>query len=89
MEKRWEKDLPAYKRLRKDGLQPKSTQHAHELEARATTQREIEMGRIISKKARKEVGSMIDDAQEVARKAAVTPNNEWAQSIGKAHRERG
>lgn len=44
MEKRWDRDLAAYKRLRQQGLQPKTTRHAAQLEAQASTQREIEMG---------------------------------------------
>lgn len=38
----WEKDMPAYKRLRKNGLQPKGIDGAAALEARATTAAEVE-----------------------------------------------
>jgi len=45
-EKQQEKDLPAYKRLREDGLQPKSTKGAAEIEAQATTRFEVTSGQI-------------------------------------------
>jgi hypothetical protein len=38
----WEKDMPAYKRLRQNGLQPKTIDGAAALEARATTAAQIE-----------------------------------------------
>lgn len=82
MEKQWSKDLPAYARLRSEGLQPKSVQNAYELETRATTQREIEIGRISSPTARKKVGTMIEDAVAVARKPEVTAGNNWAREVG-------
>ena len=40
------KDLPAYKRLRKQGFQPKSTFGAAKLEAGATTEFEIAYGQV-------------------------------------------
>lgn len=41
-EKRWDKDLPAYKRMRAAGLQPPSTQGAAALEERAGDQFDID-----------------------------------------------
>jgi hypothetical protein len=43
-EKRWEKDMPAYARLRKEGLQPKHVDGAHAMEQGATDKLEIEAG---------------------------------------------
>lgn len=40
--KNWDKDMPAYKRLRKNGVQPKSIDGAAALEARASTVAEVE-----------------------------------------------
>jgi hypothetical protein len=40
--KNWDKDMPAYKRLRRNGLQPKGIDGAAALEARATTAAEVE-----------------------------------------------
>lgn len=45
-EKRLETDVPAYKRLRANGYQPKGVNGSAELEARATTRFEIESGNI-------------------------------------------
>lgn len=42
MEARLEKDLPAYKQLRKEGLQPQTTKGAHDLMMRATSRHDIE-----------------------------------------------
>lgn len=43
--KNWDKDMPAYKRLRKNGLQPRSVDGAAEVERRATTEAQVE-GRV-------------------------------------------
>jgi hypothetical protein len=44
-EKRWARDMPAYKRLREEGYQPPGIDGAAYLEANATTKFEIESGR--------------------------------------------
>lgn len=41
-EKNWNKDLPAYKRLRDNGLQPKSVDGAADLERTARSAAEVE-----------------------------------------------
>lgn len=43
--KNWDKDMPAYKRLRQNGLQPKSIDGAAALEARSETAAQVE-GRV-------------------------------------------
>lgn len=43
--KNWDKDMPAYKRLRQNGLQPKSIDGAAAVESRATTAAQVE-GRV-------------------------------------------
>ena len=48
-EKQLERDLPAYKRLRAEGLQPKSTVGAATLEQGASTKYEVESGTIVDK----------------------------------------
>lgn len=48
-EREWDKDMPAYRRLRADGTQPKNIDGCAELEARASTRDEITMGHIFSK----------------------------------------
>ena len=42
LEKNWQKDIPAYKRLVADGLQPEQVDGCADLEAKATTKEEIE-----------------------------------------------
>lgn len=41
-ERQWHKDIGAYKRLRADGLQPRSIDGAHVKEALATTREQVE-----------------------------------------------
>lgn len=41
-EANWNKDMPAYKRLRKEGLQPKTIDGCHAVEQLATTREQIE-----------------------------------------------
>lgn len=53
LEKGWQKDLPAYKTLVKDGLQPDTVDGAHELMMRAETKTEIEEGTIHTPEERK------------------------------------
>ena len=46
----WKVDIPAYRRLRKQGLQPKSIDGSARIEARAETKAEVELGKIIEDK---------------------------------------
>jgi hypothetical protein len=41
-EKRWDKDHPAYKSLRKEGIQPRTSDGAHEMMMTAATREQIE-----------------------------------------------
>ena len=50
MEDRWQKDMPAYKRLREDGLQPPGIDGSAALEAHAVTSKQIEMGTLVDHK---------------------------------------
>lgn len=49
-ERQMEKDLPAYARLRSEGMQPKSTVGAAALEAKAMSKVEVETGVIMNKR---------------------------------------
>lgn len=49
MESRWERDMPAYRRLRDHGLQPPKIDGSAEIEARANSQLEVELGHMIPK----------------------------------------
>lgn len=46
VEAEWNADMPAYKRLRKQGLQPDKIDGCATLEKRATTQAEVERGHL-------------------------------------------
>lgn len=57
-ERMWELDMPAYKRLREDGLQPPKIDGSYVLERSAKNEREIAMGRPMPELAHK----VFDDA---------------------------
>lgn len=65
-EQRWDKDMPAYRDLRRQGTQPPRIDGCAELAARAETRTEIEDGRLMPlpiAKLREEVKTV---AQEIA-----------------------
>jgi hypothetical protein len=45
-EDRWQRDMPAYKALRAQGIQPRQIDGAHELAAKAHDRMEVEMGHV-------------------------------------------
>lgn len=49
-EKRWSKDREAYRRMRRDGVQPRSVNGAAHIERYAETRHEVEMGQIMPKR---------------------------------------
>lgn len=57
-ERKWDKDMRAYKNLRRDGLQPKQIDGSYVLERNATDTREVEMGRPLDS----ETKAVFDDA---------------------------
>jgi hypothetical protein len=61
MEARWQKDIPAYRRLRKSGLQPPMVDGSANLEARANSPYEVETGQIVSEADRVEVDAISRD----------------------------
>lgn len=64
-EARFDKDAPAYKRLRREGLQPKSIERCARIEQGAETRLEVEMGRRIPADRRSEA---LDVHQELNEK---------------------
>lgn len=58
-EKRWERDMPAYKALRADGLQPRRIDGCGDLQARADTRLEVEYGKPISRKHHSQVNDLL------------------------------
>ena len=53
-EDRWQKDMPAYKELRRQGLQPRQIDGSAELTAKATDRLEIELGHVLPTKEQRE-----------------------------------
>jgi hypothetical protein len=72
-EKQWDKDMPAYSRIRKNGIQPKRIDDCAELESRANDQFEIEMATIVpeNKKSLVKEGLAISKELQVARPKTV------------------
>jgi hypothetical protein len=64
MEKRWNRDMPAFKQLVDEGITPPSVEGAAELRDRAVSKREIESGTILSKSERKEYEAVTDTKLE-------------------------
>lgn len=60
-EKRWDVDGEAYKRLRANGVQPKSIDGAAEFEQRADSPLEFKLGRVIDNKELKEAATQYND----------------------------
>ena len=46
-DKRWDRDIPAYQRLRKNGMQPPAIDGSAALETKARTTTEITTGRVV------------------------------------------
>lgn len=49
------KDLPAYKRLRDDGLQPRNIDGSADLEGKVTSQFDIDLGHVVPRQQRERV----------------------------------
>lgn len=71
-EKRWNKDMPAYRRLRQQGLQPKSIDGAAELERDASTRFEIESGQAFRGKG-KQVEEAVKFVEDITEKSVFEP----------------
>ncbi len=73
-EKQWDADMPAYKRIRNNGVQPKRIDDSAYLESHATDQYEIELGLIVPKerKAQVQEGLAISKELQVSRPKGVT-----------------
>ncbi len=62
-EERWDRDMPAYKRLRQEGLQPSGIDGAATLEARAESKVEIETGRLLTAPQRTQLKAVAEVAE--------------------------
>lgn len=76
MEQQRAKDLPAYKRLRDQGLQPKRTTGCAELETRATDQFEIDFHGLVSDRLKKTHVPVIKEAMQMAQESTWSPIDE-------------
>ena len=56
-EKRWERDMPAYSRMRKNGVQPKAIDGSARIEQMAETKMEVESGHLLPTKAQRGMAS--------------------------------
>lgn len=72
---RWDADMPAYRRLRDNGVQPKQIDGCAELETRATEQFEVEMGTIVPDYAKSRVKEGLAITQAMENAAPKVPVN--------------
>lgn len=74
MEQRWHKDMPAYKRLRKNGTQPKGIDGSAEMEQRAESRLEIEMGKSIPADKQNMAAEVNEQLRENAHNKSFDPS---------------
>ena len=72
-EKRWSKDMPAYKELRAQGLQPPKIDGSAELAAKAETRFEVESGKIMPGQAKK-IESTVNAIESITGQSIYNPN---------------
>lgn len=72
-EKRWAKDMPAYKRLRQQGLQPKTIDGAAHIEAKAETRFEVESGQVLPGQAKK-IETAVSAIESITGKSVYSPD---------------
>lgn len=79
---RWHRDMPAYRRLRLDGTQPRKIDGCADLERDATDQFEIDLGLVVPKDQKERVREGLAITQEleaqVSRPATVQVPNDAA-----------
>ena len=72
-EKRWEKDMPAYKRMRQQGLQPKTIDGSAHIEAKAETRFEVESGQVLPGQAKK-IETAVNAIESITGKSVYAPD---------------
>jgi hypothetical protein len=65
--------MPAYQRLRRNGLQPKRIDDCAELETKATDQFEVEMAMIVPKKHKEQIKLGLQISQEMDAQEPAKP----------------
>lgn len=83
MEDRWQRDMPAYQRLRHNGLQPPKIDGCYQLEQRAHSQMEIEMGHLIDPK----IMPQVSEGMAIAKELEWTPSQSVDAVKDRYHRE--
>jgi hypothetical protein len=87
-EKRWDSDMPAYKRLRKEGHHPRSIDGAHDVERDAKHPLEIEMGRKLRYPDGKAASERdVERAQEITAELAHNDPKKVGKEVGEVLRE--
>lgn len=87
-EKGWDADMPAYKRLRKEGHHPRSIDGAHALERDAKHPLEIEMGRKLRYPNGKPASERdVNRAQEIHSELAHNDPAKMGAEVGEKLRE--
>lgn len=61
-ERQWDRDMPAYRRLRREGLQPKQIDGSAKFEARAETKAEVESGTLLNGRQRRQLREVTGDS---------------------------
>ena len=77
MEKRWDRDMPAYMRLRRNGLQPAQIDGCAELETRANTQIEVEMADLVKPLAERSGQPLKTLLPKIQEGMQITRETEW------------
>ena len=72
-EKRWNKDMPAYKELRAQGLQPPRIDGSAELASKAETRFEVESGKVLPGQAKK-IESTVNAIESITGTSIYNPN---------------
>ena len=72
-ERRWKKDMPAYKELRAQGLQPPHIDGSADLVARAETRFEVESGQVLEGQAKK-IEATVSAFESATGQSLYTPN---------------
>ena len=72
-EKRWNKDMPAYKALRAQGLQPPRIDGSAELASKAETRFEVESGKVMPGQAKK-IEATVNAIESITGTSVYNPN---------------
>jgi hypothetical protein len=88
-EKRQAKDMPAYQRLRLNGMQPPGTRNCAELETRAESQLEVQMGKLIDPKLLRTHRNEIAEGMWMAKEAGFTTDDmrKWKDNAVEAEKK--